>query len=972
DQPVAFHGEMEVLQVAAPGKGTYRIETFALLTARPAPSDFAPHIDRLTARLVARDGDSVTAEVHCTTSQVAICEAVARHADAGEAAPLSAHEDRPGRLHVMSLSGLAPDRQYTVYVTATEQAGATATARLPLFTGATQQDSGAASVTVPVELLAPSDAPTLAGLPLTFGVPLPKGQLYAVDACQVRAGEVERPAQARVHARWPDGSARWVLIDTDCPSGLQPAITLPAQVTLTPAGAPISEEEPQALTWDIGAAGISVTTQTLRVTVRRDQAGPAPQVERRGMDGAWRAVLTVDEASAPTIVLGDGRELRADAVTDLVLEEAGGARAAIRYQVPHQDSAGVTHLLSTVRVQVYARQPFMTLSHRLTVVSPELPPAAGGQAPGGFKQGTALTAGANEELRTLLAVRSATLRLSCAGNRQVGFAGQTYPLRETTLWRLDQEDDRAYRIEANGDVTEHAGRAAGWIAVEGAAGQLAVGIRHFWETYPNDISVSPAGIDVELLPALASALPPDDEDTWHRLDFWRDGDCYQLKAGLALRRDLLLAFLDAKDEATSAAIQAWFTQPPLVRPALDWLNATGALSPLAPKAGSPAPRYEALVDAAYADWLADREHTRAYGFLNFGDWYGESLWSWGNNEYDAAFTHYSEFLRGGAPGWAALAGQAAQHLTDVDTCNSSANPAQVGGQYMHMPGHAGGYLPPYFRSKIGGSKMLHSHMWVEGPVLHYLLTGDEYTHETVLHTAAWLIQGTGPVGLDHYDFTNLRECGWHLIHLSAIARLTADPRYTNAARLIIERVLERQGVNGGWDHLLTLSHCACPPPRHRGEAGFMAGILLAGLRRWHELTGDARIAEAIVRGAHWLIASTYDVASGHFRYTSCPKKRTPGFEYMIPLLEGLAYAYALQADEQLGAILTRGFAALGAQRENLGHSGFGKALCWQTRFVPIALACWQRGQRAAASQHVRGLPARWSRRGTCSRRYRAW
>jgi hypothetical protein len=678
DQPVEFHGEMEVLQVAAPGKGTYRIETFALLTEPPAPSDFAPHIDRLTARLVARDWDSVTAEVHCTTSQVASCEVAARPANADDIAPLAARADRPGRLHVIPLPGLAPDRHYTLHITATEQAGATATARLPLFTGSTQPDSGAAKVTVPVEVLPPAGTPALDGLPLTFGVPLPQGQLYAVGAGHVRAGEVEQPAQVRIHAYWPDGSARWALVDTACPQGLQPGQITPAQVILTTAGAATSEEAPPAVVWNVGAAGISVTTQTLRVTVRRDQAGLAPQVERRGPAGAWRAVLTADGASTPTVVLGDGRELRAGAISNLALEEAGGERAAIRYDLPHQDSAGVTHLVSTVRVQVYARQSFITLSHRLTVVSPELPPAAGGPAPTGFKQGTALNAEADGEARTLLSVRSATLRLPCAGNQQVHCAGQTYPLSETTPWRLCQEHDQAYRIEANGDVVEHAGRAAGWTLVEGAAGQLAVGVRHFWETYPNGISVSPAGIDVELLPALAGAPPPGDADAWHRLDFWRDGDCYQLKAGLALRRDVLLSFLDIEDEAMGAAIQSWFTQPPLVRPALDWLNATGALSPLAPKASSPAPRYEALVDAAYDDWLTDREHTRAYGFLNFGDWYGESLWSWGNNEYDAAFTHYCEFLRGGVPGWFALAGQAARHLTDVDTCNYSANPAQAG------------------------------------------------------------------------------------------------------------------------------------------------------------------------------------------------------------------------------------------------------------------------------------------------------
>ena len=53
---------------------------------------------------------------------------------------------------------------------------------------------------------------------------------------------------------------------------------------------------------------------------------------------------------------------------------------------------------------------------------------------------------------------------------------------------------------------------------------------------------------------------------------------------------------------------------------------------------------------ALASFAADREHFRAYGQLNFGDWYGESGWSWGNNEYDPAYCAYIEFLRGGFAG----------------------------------------------------------------------------------------------------------------------------------------------------------------------------------------------------------------------------------------------------------------------------------------------------------------------------------
>lgn len=413
--------------------------------------------------------------------------------------------------------------------------------------------------------------------------------------------------------------------------------------------------------------------------------------------------------------------------------------------------------------------------------------------------------------------------------------------------------------------------------------------------------------------------------------------------GLALRRDFLLVVpATGEAEPKLEAVAGWFARPAVVRPDLAWLSETGAWSAIAPKAGSPAPRYERFVDDAYDRWLADREAVRAYGFLNFGDWYGETLWSWGNNEYDAAFAHYSEFLRGGRPGWATLAAEAARHTADVDTCNWAVDAAREGGQYMHMPGHAGGYLPPLFRSKMGGSTMAPSHTWVEGLVLHYLLTGDEPVRETLDLTAAWLIRGDGPFGLDRFDFTNLRECGWHLTHLCALARLTDDPRYLNAGWIVVERVLDRQDEGGGWDHLLTLSHCACPPPRHRGEAGFMAGVLLSGLRRFHELTGDARVAAAIVRGARWLIASTYDRERRGFRYTSCPEKPGPSAEYTIPVLDGIAYAFALDGDPALGAVVASGLDALGGDWGNLDHLGLGKLLCWQSRFAPSILATWQR------------------------------
>ena len=94
---------------------------------------------------------------------------------------------------------------------------------------------------------------------------------------------------------------------------------------------------------------------------------------------------------------------------------------------------------------------------------------------------------------------------------------------------------------------------------------------------------------------------------------------------------------------------------------VDWINSTGALQPLGPKANSRVPQYEDLVGAAAEAAFEDRENYRAYGHANFGDRYTE--WSWSNNEYDPPLGGTVEFLRGGDPRWAVLARQATRHLT---------------------------------------------------------------------------------------------------------------------------------------------------------------------------------------------------------------------------------------------------------------------------------------------------------------------
>jgi hypothetical protein len=222
---------------------------------------------------------------------------------------------------------------------------------------------------------------------------------------------------------------------------------------------------------------------------------------------------------------------------------------------------------------------------------------------------------------------------------------------------------------------------------------------------------------------------------------------------------------------------------------------------------------------------------------------------------------------------------------------------------------------------------------VEGAILHYLLTGDE-TLRPVLAAAAKVFTSN----LAHYDFFNARECGWHLIHLCSLARLDDDPRPLNAATIIVEEVLGKQAPGGGWEHPLSEAHCHCPPPRCHGEAGFMVGVLLAGLRRYHALTGDPRVADAVVGGARWLVQRTFDPEAGAFRYTSCPNRKTLG-GHGRQLLEGLALAQLLAPDPEVATGLESVLAGLRTGQDTpIGPDQVGRNYSMDARYILLSQA----------------------------------
>ena len=905
------------LTVRAIGVGMCYLESLVFMPERPAPSSFVPEIGRLTAGIVERKGERLTTKVHFITQEAATARVEALPEGGAEDETVLGSSEELDRLHIVTLSDLKPDTRYQVRVLATERGGTTAQASLALETETTTKTVDE-PLAIPIELLRLGKTDPF-GMPLTFGVPVAEGKLTAPPGCVLHCEGQQLPAQTRVHTRWPDGSARWVLVDVSCPPALGKRRHAEAELRL----APRPESNPPGLSWQADAECIRIEGGQLRVCVSSD--GPLPAcIETRTEKGDWQVAFA--EASAfLTARLGNGVELANGPIEGLVLEEAGAERAVIRYELPLVDDRGIVHFRSTIWLHVYARLPFVRLVHRTVVTSPALGEAFFSDSldhlTTALEHVQSVVVGTEGEATSLLDVESLELALPWLGGG------------DGIHRRVVHEHDRAHRVESDAEVRQQEGHWPGVFTLAGAGTTLAVAIKDFWQTYPKGVRYDDSGVVVEILPKLSGTAPPDYDELWHKLYFWYNHEAarYKLKVGMALTTEMLIGFPD--QEADANAWQEWLQRPTVVRPEITYLNETKALLPIATKKDSPHPDYEALMDGAFEQWVRQRDERHEYGFTNFGDTYSDVECFWSNSEYDSAFCLYMEFLRGGDPRLYLLANQAARHLIDVDTCNHSRQVEQIGAQYMHTPGHTGGFLPPYFRSKTFGSKSIPSHTWVEGSVLHYLLTGEATVRSVIRRTGIRLTRD-----LCDYNFGNARECGWHLIHLCGLARLDDDPRFLNAAAIIVEKVLSKQSPGGGWDHPLSEAHCHCEPPRCHGEAGFMVGVLLTGLRRFYELTDDMRTAEAIVGGAHWLLDKTYVPEARQFRYTSCPNRAGPSVGTTMMIVEALADAYKFAQGPRLSEALQHSLVCVGSSDETPQREPrYGRSLSMEARYIPTML-----------------------------------
>lgn len=852
-QPIEFRGgERLVWKVG--GQGSHITEDIILLAAKPPKRERCFEIRQIEVALVPQISGSWQTSKVSKTSEVSGGDALRvtwittwPAACTIEYGTSSAYgkkitEPSPVANHRLYLTGLKRGQTVHYRIIAPRPDGKPVVSpdQTLVFQPPTPPAGTAKRERIPLKVENPYDF-AVKNSPVTSGIPFAKGELADADHVRLLDSQGrEVVVQPKVTARWPDGSVKWLLVSFLAQASPKTRATYVleygSEIERDPSKPPLKGLARR----DPDKTEVVVETQSLLASFIPQLSGLPEIILKSDRQNADSKDVTFRLNASLTASDGEYYgSLRS--VASFAIEEDGPVRTIVRSTGHYRSRAGKQMFAYTNRLTFHAGLPCVQVD---------------------------CTWGNDVETAPFSEFKEIDLWLALP-----------LPPREWTIGlgrseEVSSPEDVIFRqmYDDKCEVISRAvpgivgGRADGWIDVNcGRSGVLA-GVRDFWQLYPKGFGRSSENLTINLCPSLL----PDEYGQCSDLDriklyYYLQGGKYKVPRGVTKQHQMLLYFHASDAAAVTEAKQAAqvFQEPLIAVCPPERYCGTGVFGEILPATTGRWPEYEKVCEKVYQGYVRNREASHEYGMLNYGDQWGERKVNWANGEYDHHHAFLMQFARTGDRKWYFLGEKAARHAIDVDTCHHGPN---RGGEWVHAMGHTGGYFKePYQGNGIPGGGFTVSHTWTEGFYDWYGLSGDP----TAAENAALVADHYDGAYLNNYDYTNARENGWHLLLTIAAYRATNDPYYLNAARIIVERTLERQTPGGGWHRQMVPGHCH-DMPRHRGEANFMLGVLANGLEEYYREVPDPRVAEAIVGGAKQAVKELWVEEASGFRYTSCP------------------------------------------------------------------------------------------------------
>ncbi len=761
------------------------------------------------------------------------------------------------RNHQVLLDGLDPRRTYRARVVTGLGTSQLASAEFALR-AAPPECRTAREFSIPLSVPEPGKSPRSAW-PATVGIPFPRGALGSVsDLRLVTLDGKPVTLQAEVFSRWPDGSVKWAILSflTDTTRDGRPGLRL----EVVPGGP--------------GGDAIPAAEPLLQV---------APASEGLQLRTAWASV-DLDRRTCLEVVDGEGRVWVCGEpdLPGVAVESNGPVRAVVRLAGPLRPadgSAAESEWGYLARLTFYRGQPLAEVDVSLWCDPPDA----------GF--GT---------------LRSWTVRIPRPGSAAEKADGQTQ-------FEIVQDRDDRCVYQPTAPIAPDPKQGPGTVHFPSSNGPLTVSLGDLRQLYPIGYRAGPSGVEVLLLPPLATDAYADAESRpWQARLYtsFQDGK-YVIRSGQLIRRRFFVRF-GTCDDVTSMA--SWLEHRLLPQAPAEYLCSTGVLGRELPAAGPQWADFEAWFQRNFERYEKNCAENRSLGVMHYGDWFGERGLNYGNNEYDLAWGLAVQWMRTGHRPYFDRGLAMALHYSSIDTLHGRAAQTARGLCWEHSFNHVGTprepdellslgdrqvqqYLELYGRSMLRGAIDPQGHIYQEGNWICAALTGDRFLHDVAQrvcgHQASRLTV--------NYNFGIERAGGWPLINAAGAYRHSGDPFYLNAARIMIQRCLERQDPQtGGWLHQPPLSET--DGEKVLGGKAFAVGILSNGILRYLDVEPLDRpdVRRMVVRGADWLMQEAWNPGKG-FRYISnSAKYRDAGDRGVSCLLnaELAAAAYEFTGDEK--------------------------------------------------------------------------
>lgn len=745
---------------------------------------------------------------------------------------------------------------------------------------------------------------------LLGGIPLPRGAVTAPLAWQLRSAHGRSTSVIGTPAAyWPDGSIKWLHVcgAIDLAGGQRNRFVLEASAckeggTLSPLvvshrgadeAAPSTAGLRNGLTASSRDSALHIRGGPLALTLR-DDATRLAALQHNGHD-----VLAGPGLSARLVLQGpDGEHRRAfdlqAATPELVVQ--GAERMVARVPGRFVDEAGRCVGELILFLEVYRQVPEVRLQPVFIYL---------GFAPDDLVAELTLTAHL---------VPGAADRYALGGEAGAAYSDVVHRAADHPRWpqaRVLQTGSSFFRIQKrtgpDGSWVKavEGRRSDGWCHLAGPTGGVTAACRYVWQEYPRALTLdTDAGtLAFGLVPAAAEPLdlrrysPTNFGMTVYETGNGPYPQATHGATGIAKASELLLRF-HAPGEADAPQRGRSFTHPCRLLPEPAWFVSSGVAGHIALGDPSVPESHDGRL-ARIADFMVNEREVRGwYGLMDFGDimecyepargqWaFDLGGYAWLNSEALPDLGLFLSGLRSGRSDWVEAALEMSRHIRDVDTYHRG---ELKGVGSRHHINHWGDkdkewrISMPYVRR------------------LHYYLTADPWTAETIRNTVAVYQSYERTAGL-------APSMASALAGLYAKWEMSGNAADGHAVRNLLDAYAASIGPDGQF-RLRINANLATGVGAPAGEETMQEHYFLTTFGGQHvlvelaELLGHAALSDGIVRFVRWFLGGV-DPRDGA-RLCLVPGRRMQYRLRIATIAPFLAHACRHTGDAALAKALTK-------------------------------------------------------------------